>query len=144
VTAVRLQLGTTRAVLLVGPFAFKFPRLTVASGRARGRACNRWEAETWRTWSLRFDGWRNVLAPVLWADRWGWLVVMSRTESVSEEVLEAVAWAQDSYPEPPCEFKAEDWGRLPDGRIVAHDYAQPALAAEAEAERREYLSKLVR
>ena len=27
----------------------------------------------------------------------------------------------------PFEFKASDWGRLPDGRLVALDYSMPAL-----------------
>lgn len=138
--------GDTRCVLLVGKVAIKFPRLATAKGRARGRACNRWERETWGFWAPRFEGWRDVLAPVLWADRWGWVVVMARTSPVEEDGPLRAAWAvaSDLYPTPSCESKVQDWGRLAEGRIVAHDYAQAALSEDGERERRAYLARFRR
>ena len=34
----------------------------------------------------------------------------------------------------PFEHKASDWGRLPDGRLVALDYSAPALSTPSEIE----------
>ena len=34
----------------------------------------------------------------------------------------------------PFEYKASDWGRLPDGRLVALDYSTPELFGEHDDE----------
>lgn len=131
--------GSTRWVVLTRWLAFKLPRLG-----SRGRACNLWELNTWRVDAVRFAGWREVLCPVLWGDPWGWLLVMPRTAPVTEEALQQGVWERDFDPSLPTEHKVADWGVLSDGRVVAHDYAMPALDPESERERRQYLDRFDR
>jgi hypothetical protein len=65
----------------------------------------------------------------------GVAILMPRAEPLSEaeaDHLRATCGFPDwDYVPPnesePFEYKASDWGRLPDGRLVALDYSAPAL-----------------
>jgi hypothetical protein len=126
--------GVYRRVLLVGGLAIKLPRL----GRNRfsgGMRSNRWEREMWRLWRIKY-GWEN-LCPVLFADSFGLMVIMSRAAPVSWNEVQAEN--PDYYPSPTDEYsKPEDYGRL-HGRIVAVDYGLPD--EDLVKERRAYYTK---
>lgn len=135
---IALRSGTSRYVLLLGRLAIKVPRLWPLSRIARGLRGNWFE----RRVALRYApvfGWHE-LCPVLFADRFGLVLVMPRAEPVTHEDIRQAA-DDDHYPAPPYEFKPEDWGRLPDGRVVAVDFADDAHPAESLRERCEYLDK---
>jgi len=86
----------------------------------------------WRHWRRRFK-W-TCLCPILFADRFGIVVVMRRAEQpVSLDEIEAVA--EPLYPDITCEWKPQDCGRLR-GRVVALDYGLPDEASITE--RRQY------
>jgi hypothetical protein len=118
--------GTVRRTICIGPWALKVAR------NATGRCCNRFEADLWvRTTAAR----RNMLCPVLARLPFGLAVIMQRARPLSEDEAERLRNTRgfpdwDYVPpddECPFEFKASDWGRLPDGRLVALDYSMPAL-----------------
>jgi hypothetical protein len=130
--AIEIHRGSFRTVLLVGPFAVKVPEWHRAS---KGRRCNRWERETWRTWRPRFK-WQN-LCPIWFADPLGCVVIMARASAVTFD--EIVAADRDDYPDINVEYKPDNWGRLR-GRVVCFDYG---LSDEASVqERRAYLGKM--
>jgi len=97
---------------------------------ANGRRCNRFEADQWaKTTPER----RNMLCPVLARFPFGLAIVMQRAQPLSEDEAERLRNTRgfpdwDYVPpddECPFEPKASDWGRLPDGRLVALDYSAP-------------------
>ena len=67
--------GTTRLVLVLGPWALKFAR------GARGRRCNRYEADLFRNVDARR---REMLCPVPWCANGGWLMVMATASPLTE------------------------------------------------------------
>ncbi len=111
--------------MLCGPFAIKFARLRYWR---HARCCNQWEREMWQHWRARFKG--TCLCPILFADRFGLVVVMVRAEQpVSLAEIEAVC--ETLYPDVTCEWKPQDCGRLC-GQVVALDYGVPDEASMAE------------
>jgi hypothetical protein len=118
--------GTVRLTICVGPWAVKIAR------NATGRRCNRFEADLWaRTTPRR----REMLCPVLARLRFDLAVIGPRAQPLSEDEASRLR-ATDGFPDwdyvppdegEPFEYKASDWGRLPDGRLVALDYSAPAL-----------------
>jgi hypothetical protein len=76
-----------------------------------------------------------MLCPVLARLPFGFGLIMQRAEPLSEseknELIESDGFPDWDYLPPdetcPFEYKASDWGRLPNGRIVALDYSAPAL-----------------
>jgi hypothetical protein len=120
-----IRLGSTRKVILFGPWAFKFAR-----GRT-GVRCNRHEAFLFRRATPHRQ---SMLCPVLWCSAPAIVLVMRRaatpvTEDQVKE-LKANAWSEWDYlgdpdDECPFEWKRSDWGVL-DDRLVAVDYAATA------------------
>jgi hypothetical protein len=121
--------GNWRQVLLVGPFAVKIPRRE----RPLGAMClNRWEHELWTVWRPQF-GWKH-LCPVVWADPSGHILVMQRViqDVTDAEVREFELRLLEEFKRiPSTESKAEDWGHLPDGRLVVCDYGYGCDSEEA-------------
>jgi hypothetical protein len=125
--------GTTRITVCVGPWALKLAR------NVAGLRCNRFEFDLWkRTKATR----RAMLCPVLAQLPFGLGLIMQRAKPLSEPECDQLKSA-DEFPDwdymPPdetCPFehKASDWGRLPDGRLVALDYSAPALSTPSEIE----------
>jgi hypothetical protein len=123
--AFAIRRGTTRLVIVCGVVAVK-----VARGEV-GRRCNLFEAGIWeRNRDHPSRGPR--LCPVLWCDPEGHALVMPAVEPLPPgtdmaPVLDVDWWdyrpGGDGWP---CEPKPADWGIL-DGRIVAVDYAAPAI-----------------
>jgi hypothetical protein len=118
--------GTVRLTICIGPWTWKIARNTT------GRRCNRFEADLWaRTTTRR----RAMLCPVLAHLPFGLAICMPRAQPLSErekeQLIDADAFPDWDYVPPdegePFEYKATDWGRLPDGRLVALDYSAPAL-----------------
>jgi hypothetical protein len=119
--------GTFRRTVCLGPWALKIAR------NATGRRCNRFEADLWaRTTAQR----RAMLCPVLACLPFGFAVVMHRAQPLSEDEAERLRatrgfpdwdYGPPDYDDCPFEPKASDWGRLPDGRLVALDYSTPAV-----------------
>jgi hypothetical protein len=106
--------GTVRLTICIGIWAFKVAR------NATGRRCNRFEAELWaRTTSAR----RNMLCPVVGQLPFGLGIIMRRAEPLSKQehhrLLDCDGFPDWDYVPPddtcPFEYKASDWGRLPDG-----------------------------
>jgi hypothetical protein len=123
--------GTVRRTISVGPWALKVAR------NATGRRCNRFEADLWaRTTPAR----RDMLCPVLARLPFGLAICMPRAQPLSEDEAEHLRKARGfpdwDYVPPdegePFEYKASDWGWLPDGRLVALDYSAPALVSPDE------------
>jgi len=83
-----------------------------------------------------------MLCPVVMRLPFGLGLIMRRAQPLSEaeaDHLKAVNGFPDwDYVPPdetcPFEYKASDWGWLPDGRLVALDYSTPALSDPAEIE----------
>lgn len=118
---IRLRRGTTRTVLVIGPFVIKFAR------SRRGSRCNRYEADCYNRQTDHHR--RELLCPVLWCSQNGWtLVARAATPARVEEQDLIIARIQDwdyhpnDLEDPPFEPKIVDWGWL-DGRLVALDYA---------------------
>jgi hypothetical protein len=118
--------GTVRLTICVGSWAVKIAR------NATGRRCNRFEADLWaRTTARR----REMLCPVLARLPFGLAIVMRRAQPLSEgekdQLIDGDAFPDWDYVPPddgcPFEYKACDWGRLPDGCLVALDYSATAL-----------------
>jgi hypothetical protein len=117
--------GTFRLTICIGPWAIKIAR------GALGRSCNAYEADLWKRTT---DKRRAMVCPVLIAAPYGLALFMQRAKPISEDEAEQLR-ATQGFPDwdyvPPderCPFepKASDWGRLPDGRLVALDYSTPA------------------
>ena len=77
-----------------------------------------------------------MLCPVLACLPFGLAIVMQRAQPLSEDEAKRLrstrGFSDWDYMPPdddecPFEPKASDWGRLPDGRLVALDYSMPAL-----------------
>ena len=123
--------GTTRLVLVIGPWAFKFAR------DVRGRRCNKYEAKLFKIVDNRR---REMLCPVRWCSNSGWVLIMDAAQPLSESdhanLLDGCAFPDWDYipggDGDPFEPKATDWGRLKDGRLVAVDYSTPAHLTKAE------------
>lgn len=104
--------GAFRRVFLIGPLAVKLPRWKHFS---QGRRCNRWEREMWQVWRPRFE-WVH-LCPVLFGDRFGFILVMRRAQQpLTDEELTAFLEIQ-IYPGDTAECKADDHGHL-DGDLL--------------------------
>jgi hypothetical protein len=123
--------GTTRLVLLIGPWALKFAR------GPRGRRCNRYEADLFRRVDARR---REMLCPVRWCADGGWLMVMATAAPLAEAEKEILI-DTDGFPDwdympgeegQPFEYKASDWGWF-DGRLVSVDYSAPAFDTPEES-----------
>jgi hypothetical protein len=85
----------------------------------------------WFYWQPRFQ-WKT-LCPVLWADPFGFVVVMPRAaQPVPQEKVDALP---DYYPDITAETKHEDFGLL-QGQILALDYGLPFV--DTVLERRKY------
>lgn len=114
-----MKLGQSRTVFLTRSYAIKLPRTASWRSFLWGLLSNLQEADLGRR------GWPE-LCPVLFAAPGGILVVMPRAEICTD----VTAPSEDDYrrmtthPERcvPAEWKADSWGRLPDGRLVAVDY----------------------
>lgn len=120
--------GVTRIVLLVGPWALKFPRFGYGYAMGlRGLLCNLQERAIWTL------GWPQ-LCPVLWAFPGGWLLVMRRARPLTEDEwqaldFEAFRWHRKTEIKGermvegcvPVENKHDSFG-IVDGRVVAVDY----------------------
>jgi hypothetical protein len=121
----RLCSGVTRAVVICGPFALKFPK------GARGLRSNRYEAGIWnRNKDHPSRGQR--LCPVLWCAPLGLLLIMQTAEPLPSQIDMSEVLCEDWWDyipggdEWPCEPKRTDWGLI-NGRVVAVDYAAPAV-----------------
>jgi hypothetical protein len=83
-----------------------------------------------------------MLCPVLTQAPFSVALVMRRATPLStddhEALLESDGFPEWDYVPPdetcPFEYKASDWGRLTDRRLVALDYSSPALSDPVELE----------
>jgi hypothetical protein len=109
-----------RPVIVLGPIALKIAR------NADGRACNRYEADLYRTTTPQ--RWA-MLCPVLWVSPGGLLLIMraavrlSEMMSLEDYAAMAEEWELDATPgegSAPFEPKPSDWGWYK-GRRVALD-----------------------
>ncbi|MGD0532460.1 MAG: hypothetical protein ABSA62_09340, partial [Methyloceanibacter sp.] len=135
------HLGTTRAVLVVGSYAFKFARHEV------GADCNLLEAKLWRE-VKEFR--RAMLCPVIACSPNGAvLLARAATPLTQAEFFELFYsgglpdWdyqPHDPDGPDPFEWKPSDWGRI-DGRPVSVDYATPAMS-DADENFRRWLESL--
>lgn len=118
--------GQSRLVVLVGNVAVKVPWikrvsvLTWVGQILQGRNCNKAERAAWD--ERKF----SHLCPLLYADRYGWIVMMRRAMPMTDDEFDA--WfASDCWPyvpntSVPYELSAKDAGFLPDGTPVMVDY----------------------
>ena len=110
--------GITREVFLTRRYAIKIPRVVYGWKMFLcGLLANMQE----RTFAAA--GWPE-LCPVVFALPGGWLVVMRRAESLTDEEwrsFDPATFCERPNYVVPCEFKQDSFGKL-DGRIVAIDY----------------------
>jgi hypothetical protein len=121
-----IRKGTTRTVIVVGPFAVKL------ATDERGRRCNRFEADLYERVDARR---RGMLCPVLVCTPAGTALLMPAARPLTEKERDHL-WATNGFPDwdymsdgdegQPFEWKPADWGWL-NGRLVALDYSAPAL-----------------
>lgn len=110
---VRVRQGVTRTVLLIGPYALKFPLGKSWRMSLYGLLSNMQEA----TWARRR---LPILCPVVWSVPGGWLVVMRRAEPyprdrpLPEALFEHYPW---------MDLKHENFGLL-NGQVVVVDYGE--------------------
>lgn len=119
--------GQSRFVLLAGRVAIKVPCIKRESLLSRwgqvtqGRNCNRAERAAWIAQKF------SHLCPILWADRFGWVVVMQRADAPMSRAdfdawHDSDEWPHVPFEPTPYELDGKDAGRLPDGRRVMIDY----------------------
>lgn len=120
-TFIRKAKGANRTVWLVGRYAFKFPTFDNWRNFLFGLLNNQTEARVGRSG-------RAEVCPVLWADPWGFVVVMPRVPVMTAAGMRVFDWGGwlgiDGAHSPPrlcVEIKPCSFG-LYDGRIVAIDY----------------------
>jgi hypothetical protein len=121
-----IRKGTTRTVIVVGPFAIKL------ATDERGRRCNLFEADLYERVGPRR---RAMLCPVLVCTPAGTALLMQAARPLTEQERDHL-WETDGFPDwdymppndegEPFEYKPSDWGWL-DGRLVALDYSSPVL-----------------
>lgn len=118
--------GITRAVLLIGKFAIKVPRVRYGWDKfLRGLLSNMTEAR----FSCLAD--KFVLAPVIFAIPGGWLNIQRRCEPLTEEEWQSIHANDDDVHNPGhwngffCDFKRNNFGTL-DGKIVLLDFGELA------------------
>jgi hypothetical protein len=96
-----------------------------------------------------------MLCPVLLQLPFGLGLIMARATPLSEDeashLLDTDGFPDWDYMPPndeghPFEWKASDWGKLPDGRLVALDYSSHALSdpVELDQAKQEYLRRMDR
>ena len=116
----QIKRGTTRTVLLVGPYAVKLP-----SGRSwrlflHGLLGNQQEALWWR--ELKEPKARLTMCPVLFYIPGGWMLIMPRCKPISRSLwLKARLCSRMKRQGIPVENKPCSFGWLKD-RVVAVDY----------------------
>lgn len=116
----RLAYGCTRTVLLLGPYAFKFPAMVEWRLFLLGLLANMQE----RIFSRMG---RPELCPVLFSLPGGWLVVMRRAKVLTDNEFLDISEndMQEFINQPdyivPAELKSDSFGWL-DGKLVAVDY----------------------
>jgi|SRR5690242_10073753 len=120
-----IRRGTTRLVLVIPPFAFKFGR------GVRGKRCNKFEAKLFADVNERR---RSMLCPVIWCAQSGRLLIARAATPLTIAERDDLM-ARDAFPDwdympgdpgQPFEYKPSDWGWLA-GKLVALDYSAPAL-----------------
>lgn len=112
-----LKTGVTRAVLLIGPYAFKFPRAHSWKNFLLGLLANMQEV------SFSKVGWPE-LCPVVFSLPGGFMVVMLRAREMTQQEFDSFemkVWVERAGYTVPAELKADSFGWL-DGSIVAIDY----------------------
>lgn len=113
----RIAMGTTRIVLLIGPFAIKVPYLLSWKLFLWGLLANMQERQFSRIGHIK-------MCPVLFSLPGGFLCVMRRATPLTVEEFEALepaAWRDEGDFVIPVEAKVDSFGWL-DGRVVAIDY----------------------
>ena len=112
-----------RPVIVIGRWAMKFAR------NARGRRCNEYEADLYRSVS---DERRRMLCPAIWVSSGGVPLIMAAAtplaEPLSLDEYMGLFEERDYFPGAdarPFEPKLADWGWY-GGRRVALDYSTPA------------------
>jgi hypothetical protein len=111
--------GVTRYVIMVGPWALKFPRINYGWAMfLRGLLGNMQEAVWGRS------GWPGI-CPVVFAVPGGFLTVQRRVRVMTDEEFAAFdfkAFTRRKGYRIPTERKSDSFGWL-DGQVVAIDYA---------------------
>jgi hypothetical protein len=110
--------GDFRCVVLISRYAIKLPR---PKWWRFGRRCNRWEREMWQVWRPRFPQWGGLLCPILFADRFGLIVLMRRACTPIAQ-HDFMPLDERPFPDTTTEVKSENLGWL-DGHVVEIDYA---------------------
>jgi hypothetical protein len=133
---IEFRTGSNRRVLLTKRYAIKLPRVRHP---ACGMRSNRWEREMWRYWRRVFPAWEH-LCPIVFADRYGFVVVMPRAGLPDDPAALDAAVERDAecYPQPTVEFRGDEYGIVAD-RVVCFDYGL-ADAAMVRV-RREYYAR---
>lgn len=119
-----IERGTTRAVLLIGKYAIKFPRIhhEFKDHRwkmfLRGILANIDEAYWWK-----HSHHKDKLCPVKWKSPFGFILIMQRADPFTREEYDAdLNGLIKRFSGLPFDAKVENFGKI-DERIVLVDYA---------------------
>lgn len=112
---VEIRRGTTRDVVLVGSYAFKFPTLASWRQFLGGLLANLCEYDWWKSGFMR-----DHLCPITFRLPGGFLVVMRRASPLTKEEYDGTDF--DDFAGLPMDNHIENFGKL-DGRTVMVDYS---------------------
>lgn len=124
-----MSTGCSRLVVRAGPWAVKLPNFRWGwTAFLRGLLHNMNEAGMWRWGNMPAKG-RATLCPILFACPGGWFLVMPWAEPLGRDehhdiLPEALPWGDER--DRSEMLKADNVGRLADGRWVVVDYAGAA------------------
>lgn len=106
--------GVTRSVLLIGPYALKFPSVRYGWGKfLQGLLSNMCERQ-FKPLAAKYR-----LAPIVFGVPGGWLTVQRRCESLTDDEWEQIG----DWNGMDCDFKRENFGTL-EGHVVLLDYGE--------------------
>jgi hypothetical protein len=122
---VKIAHGVTRSVLLVGPYALKFPSVRYGWNKfLRGLLSNMCERQ-FKPLAAKYR-----LAPVVFGVPGGWLTVQRRCEPLTAEQWSDLLFLYDEGPPVgvdwhgfSCDFKRDNFGTI-DGSVVLLDYGE--------------------
>lgn len=117
-----IKKGTTRWVILTKNYAWKFPSMRSYPEMLKGLLCNKNEQAVWK-YRKEFN-YAEHLCPIVYANMWGWLIVMPRAKELSEKKFLKLDKEKLNYRFPfneIAEWKRDSLGKLK-GKIVFIDY----------------------
>lgn len=117
--------GVTRTVFILKSIVIKIPNVTHGwRNFLKGITGNIDERDTWRWNSGKYEqGHSHLLCPIVWASWGGWIVVMKKAKTLTQEEWDNMPYYTDEHTKYfPGDDTISNYGIL-DDRLVKIDYA---------------------